>query len=94
MTVRLLRVGPPGRERPAVLDGEGRLFDLSAIGRDFDAAFLADGGLAEVQRLVAAGGLPGVDPGRVRIGSPVAKPEKIICIGLNYLDSVTRHRRQ
>ncbi|MCU1492125.1 MAG: hpcE [Acidimicrobiaceae bacterium] len=94
--MRLMRVGEIGVERPALLDEGGRLLDLSPIGHDLDGSFFAAGGLEQVRRLVAStrlttiGGLD--DNGAVsvkdgsRIGAPVAKPEKILCIGLNYVD--------
>jgi 2-keto-4-pentenoate hydratase/2-oxohepta-3-ene-1,7-dioic acid hydratase in catechol pathway len=93
--MRLMRVGDPGRERPALLDGEGRVLDLSGLGRDVDGAFLSGDGLEEARRL-AAGALPVLgelgEDGKVvllggqRVGAPIAKPEKILCIGLNYRD--------
>ncbi|GAB7037017.1 fumarylacetoacetate hydrolase family protein [Catenuloplanes niger] len=81
MGVRLLRVGPVGAERPAVLDGAGVLRDLSGVVPDIDPAFLAGGWPAEIPD-----GLPVLDPGGLRIGPPVARIGKIVCIGLNYHD--------
>ncbi|WP_307247916.1 fumarylacetoacetate hydrolase family protein [Catenuloplanes indicus] len=81
MGVRLLRVGPVGAERPAVLDGDGVLRDLSGVIPDVDPAFLAGGGLAAIPA-----GLPVLDPDGLRIGPPVARIGKIVCIGLNYHD--------
>lgn len=83
--MRLLRVGPTGRERPAVLDDAGTLRDLSGVLGDIDGAFLAGDGLGRVRAAVAAGGLPEAEPG-ARIGPPLARPGKIVCIGLNYSD--------
>lgn len=91
-----MRIGDPGHERPALLDEDGRVLDLSGLGRDIDASFLADGGFDAAARAGGTGALPVLGElgptGRVelaggaRIGAPVAKPEKIICIGLNYRD--------
>ncbi len=91
-----MRIGDPGRERPALLGEDGRVLDLSGLGRDIDASFLADGGLDAAARAVGTGALPVLGElgptgqvelaGGARIGAPVAKPEKIICIGLNYRD--------
>jgi 2-keto-4-pentenoate hydratase/2-oxohepta-3-ene-1,7-dioic acid hydratase in catechol pathway len=83
--MRLLRVGPAGQERPAVLDGEGRVFDLSTVVSEIDGAWLAGDGIAQVRAALAAGGLAEVDP-ETRIGPPIARPGKVVCIGLNYSD--------
>jgi 2-keto-4-pentenoate hydratase/2-oxohepta-3-ene-1,7-dioic acid hydratase in catechol pathway len=83
--VKLLRVGPPGAERPAVLDEDGVVRDLSGLVADVDGALLAGDGLLAVRAALAGGALPPVEPG-VRIGAPVARPGKVVCIGLNYSD--------
>lgn len=80
--MKLLRFGPKSRERPGVLDADGRIRDLSSIAVDIDAQALAD-----LQRLrnVAIDNLPIVDSTE-RIGAPLAGVGKIICVGLNYSD--------
>jgi len=83
--VKLLRVGTVGQERPAVLDESGTILDISGLVTDIDAAFLAGDGIERVRAAVEAGGLPVVEPG-VRFGPPLARPGKIVCIGLNYSD--------
>ena len=84
--MRLLRVGPPGLERPAVLDDDGALRDLSSVLADIDPVTLAaPDALGQVRRALAAGRLPEVEPG-ARIGAPVARPGKVVGIGLNYRD--------
>ncbi|MFV2121796.1 fumarylacetoacetate hydrolase family protein [Streptomyces sp. Act-28] len=85
--MKLLRVGPAGAERPALLDQDGTLRDLSALVTDVDAALLSDG--AALDRLRAAAGagvLPPLDAAGLRIGPPVARVGKVVCIGLNYHD--------
>ncbi|MFC4912638.1 fumarylacetoacetate hydrolase family protein [Actinomadura gamaensis] len=83
--MKLLRVGPAGAERPAVLAGDGTVRDLSGITADIDAAFLAGDGLDRARSALADGRLPVLDaPGRV--GPPLARPGKIVCVGLNYRD--------
>ena len=83
--VRLLRVGPRGSERPALLDGSERLLDLSGVVDDVTGATLAPTELARMRAAVESGRLPVVDPGH-RIGAPLGRPGKIVCIGLNYRD--------
>jgi 2-keto-4-pentenoate hydratase/2-oxohepta-3-ene-1,7-dioic acid hydratase in catechol pathway len=84
--VKLLRVGAPGEERPAVRTDDGRLLDLSSVTPDIDGAFLASGGVDRARAAVAAGGLPVFDAEDLRVGAPLARPGKIVCVGLNYRD--------
>ncbi|GAA3784386.1 fumarylacetoacetate hydrolase family protein [Streptomyces phyllanthi] len=84
--MRLLRVGAPGEERPAVRTDDGRLLDLSSVTSDIDGAFLAADGVDQARAAVAAGQLPRLEADGLRIGAPVARPGKIVCIGLNYRD--------
>jgi len=84
--MRLLRVGGIGRERPAALLGDDRLVDCSTIVSDFDNTFFSTGGLERLATNVASGGLPELNISNLRIGAPVARPEKIVCVGLNYTD--------
>ncbi|MEC3994395.1 fumarylacetoacetate hydrolase family protein [Actinacidiphila sp. DG2A-62] len=84
--MKLLRIGPAGAERPALLDPEGTLRDLSGLVADIDGGLLADA--AALERIAAAasdGSLPALEPGD-RIGPPLARIGKIVCIGLNYHD--------
>jgi 2-keto-4-pentenoate hydratase/2-oxohepta-3-ene-1,7-dioic acid hydratase in catechol pathway len=82
--MRLARIGEPGRERPAVLDESGAMFDATDLIGDYDAGFW-DGGEAALLEAFVAGELPTASTGG-RFGPPVARPGKIVCIGLNYLD--------
>lgn len=82
--MRLLRVGPLGRERPAVLDANGDIRDVSDLIDDWDGAALADEVLKQLRR-VDVSSLPKMDPAS-RIGPCVAGVGKFICIGLNYAD--------
>lgn len=84
--MKLLRVGAPGEERPAVRTDDGRLWDLSSVTGEIDGAFLAEDGVARARAAVAAGGLPELEREGLRIGAPLARPGKIVCVGLNYRD--------
>lgn len=80
--MKFLRYGPRGAERPAVLDGDGRLRDLSGLCRDIAGDVL--GGLDRFAGLDLSG-LPLVDSA-ARIGPCVGGTGKFMCIGLNYAD--------
>jgi 2,4-diketo-3-deoxy-L-fuconate hydrolase len=84
MTMKLVRYGPPGKEKPGLLDAEGKVRDLSRKVKDIDAAALAPGELARLRRLDPKK-LPLVK-GRPRLGPCVATPSKFVAIGLNYID--------
>ncbi|MGV9403757.1 fumarylacetoacetate hydrolase family protein [Streptomyces sp. NPDC003667] len=85
--MKLLRVGTAGAERPALLDAGGTLRDLSGIVDDIDGTLLADdGALGRVRAAAEAGELPVLDAAGLRIGPPLGRIGKIVCIGLNYHD--------
>ena len=82
--MKLLRYGPPGQERPGLLDTRGVIRDLSGVVRDIDAEALSPAGLAKLAAIDTAT-LPSVR-GEPRIGVPVAAVPKFIAIGTNYRD--------
>jgi len=82
--MKLLRWGPPGEERPGILDGEGRIRDLSGVVRDIDGKAISPEGLAKIAAF-DPNTLPLVR-GTPRIGPCVAGVGKFMCIGLNYSD--------
>ncbi|MEV7567565.1 fumarylacetoacetate hydrolase family protein [Streptomyces tanashiensis] len=83
--MKLLRVGPPGAERPALLDQDGTLRDLSALVDDIDGSVLADASaLDRIRAAAGAGVLPALDATGLRVGPPVGRIGKVVCIGLNY----------
>jgi 2,4-didehydro-3-deoxy-L-rhamnonate hydrolase len=83
--MKLIRFGEPGKEKPGILIGEKR-YDVSSVVADYNEAFFENNELEKLKRAIGGDGLfPEVDAS-VRLGSPVARPSKIICIGLNYVD--------
>ncbi|MEU3523313.1 fumarylacetoacetate hydrolase family protein [Streptomyces sp. NPDC038707] len=85
--MKLLRVGTAGAERPALLDAEGTLRDLSGLVDDIDGALLADEeALGRIRAAAEGGGLPALDAAGLRIGPPLGRIGKVVCIGLNYYD--------
>ncbi|QGW28879.1 fumarylacetoacetate hydrolase family protein [Phnomibacter ginsenosidimutans] len=81
--MKLIRYGQAGQEKPGVLIGE-TYYDASSITADYDEAFFANDGLAKLAAAVAGNALPATPV--ERLGCPVQRPSKIVCIGLNYSD--------
>jgi len=82
--MKLVRYGAPGREKPGIIDADGKIRDLSRIVQDIDGAMLAAGGLAKIRkanlkRLKTVAGKP-------RLGPCVGHVRNYIAIGLNYSD--------
>lgn len=86
--MRLLRVGPPGEERPGVLVTDTSYVDVSDVVRDYDAEFFEGGGIERVRSVLDERFADGRvrDLAGQRVGAPVARPHQILCIGLNYRD--------
>ncbi|MFD9951424.1 fumarylacetoacetate hydrolase family protein [[Kitasatospora] papulosa] len=86
--MKLLRVGPAGSERPALLDRNGTLRDLSGLVPDIDGELLADASaLTRVREAAQTPDvLPPLDANGLRVGPPLGRIGKIVCIGLNYHD--------
>src|SRR4051794_14066267 len=82
--MKLLRFGAPGKERPGLLDAQGRLRDLSAHVSDIAGEALSPAALARLAELDTEG-LPLVE-GSPRLGPCVARVGKMVCVGLNYSD--------
>src|SRR3954471_4442716 len=85
--MKLARYGAAGAERPAVLVDGRTAIDVSAFVRDFDEAFFAGDGVRGLADWVArqGAGAPKIAAG-TRVGPPLARPSKIVCIGLNFKD--------
>ena len=86
--MKLVRYGNPGKEKPGLIDAEGKLRDLSSIVKDIGAEQLSPAQLAKISKL-KTDKLPlvkGKPQSSVRLGSPIANVGKFIAIGLNYTD--------
>jgi len=82
--MKLIRVGNPGEEKPGVLREDGTRTNVSAFGEDFDENFFGTDGPARLAAwLDEQSDLPSFDSA-ARLGPPLARPSKLICIGLNY----------
>ena len=82
--MKLVRYGAPGREKPGIIDADGKIRDLSRVVKDIDGAMLAAGGLAKIRkanlkRLKIVAGKP-------RLGPCIGQVRNFIAIGLNYAD--------
>ncbi len=82
--MKLMRVGAPGMEKPAMMGPDGTIRDLSGMVADFDAAALSPAGLDRLRGLDLSA-LPAV-ASNLRVGPPVPRPINFVCIGLNYAD--------
>ena len=82
--MKLLRWGPPGGEKPGLMDKSGNIRDLSDVVGDINGATLSPEGLAKLAAIDAPT-LP-ILHGNHRIGACVARPLNFVCIGLNYAD--------
>jgi len=85
--MRLIRFGERGHEKPGLQVENGIRIDVSAMGADYDETFFGNGGLTRLASWLQKNesNAPRV-PASVRLGPPVCRPSKIICIGLNYRD--------
>jgi 2,4-diketo-3-deoxy-L-fuconate hydrolase len=82
--MKLVRYGPAGKEKPGLVDADGKLHDLSKKVKDINGAALAPGEIARLRKLDPKK-LPLVK-GRPRLGPCVASPSKFVAIGLNFSD--------
>lgn len=84
--MKLIRHGSPGAEKPGLMLPDGARVDVTAFGQDYDEAFFASGGLTRLAAWVRAqDSLPRV-AADIRLGPPICRPSKMICVGLNYAD--------
>ena len=83
--MKLIRFGPPGKERPGIELPDGSRRDVSQFGGDYDEAFFAEDGLTHLADWLERGDTHPL-PADARLGPPIARPSKIVCIGLNFRD--------
>jgi 2-keto-4-pentenoate hydratase/2-oxohepta-3-ene-1,7-dioic acid hydratase in catechol pathway len=85
--MKLIRFGDPGKERPGLLLNDGTRIDASSFGSDYDEAFFAGGGLTRLREWSSKNAASAPRVGNsVRLGPPICRPSKIVCIGLNFRD--------
>lgn len=83
--MKLIRFGTAGNEKPGIELNNGQRLDVSAFGEDFDETFFGSNGIDRLESWVDVQSepLPEVDVD-TRLGPPIHKPSKIVCVGLNY----------
>ncbi len=90
--MKLIRFGEPAKEKPGVIIND-QWFDVSEHINDYDENFFASDGLTKLKTVISGNTLKEVARD-TRLGSPIARPSKIICIGLNYSDHATESQMQ
>jgi 2,4-diketo-3-deoxy-L-fuconate hydrolase len=83
--MKLIRYGAAGKEKTGVIINDVK-YDTAAFGEDYNEQFFEIDGLSRLQQFIDANGPLPVIADAERLGSPVARPSKIVCIGLNYRD--------
>src|SRR5712675_1982730 len=93
--MKLIRFGSAGNESPGVILADGTRVDVSGFGSDYDEAFFGRNGLKELERWIAGNGgsAPRVAPA-IRLGPPICRPSKIVCIGLNFRDHAAESKME
>ena len=97
--MKLIRFGDPGKERPGLLFNDGTRVDAAGFSTkaafDYDEEFFAQDGLAQLSGWSRnhANAAPRV-PSSVRLGPPIARPSKIVCIGLNFRDHAAESKME
>jgi 2-keto-4-pentenoate hydratase/2-oxohepta-3-ene-1,7-dioic acid hydratase in catechol pathway len=83
--MKLIRFGAAGKEKPGIEQNNGKRLDVSSFGEDFDENFFGTNGIERLGKWLVdhSGNLPEV-ANETRLGPPIKKPSKIVCIGLNY----------
>jgi len=83
--MKLIRFGEEGKEKPGVQLEDGTRLDVSGFGQDYNEIFFGSTGIIDLKEwLVSNSESCPVIPIEIRLGAPLCRPSKIICIGLNY----------
>ena len=85
--MKLVRFGKKGKERPGVWMGDGRILDVRALAfhiEDYNEHFFENHGLGQLRILLDDPGAKYIDAEGVRLGVPIVRPSKIVCVGANY----------
>ncbi|HEX7847885.1 MAG TPA: fumarylacetoacetate hydrolase family protein, partial [Chitinophagaceae bacterium] len=90
--MKLIRFGQVGKEKPGIILND-EWYDVSAHVQDYNEEFFEADGLSKLAGIAANYTLPGVSKD-TRLGAPVSRPSKIICIGLNYSDHAAESNMQ
>ena len=84
--MKLIRFGEAGKEKPGVIINENR-YDVSSFVKEYDEAFFGGDGVSNLKEYINLNHDQLIPVGDdVRLGAPMARPSKLICIGLNYTD--------
>lgn len=85
--MKLIRFGEPGKEKPGVVLEDEKMVDASGFGEDYDENFFENDGINRLSNWIKTNqnNLQEINK-NTRLGPPIKRPGKIICIGLNYID--------
>lgn len=86
--MKLIRFGEQGKEKPGIIQNDKR-FDVSPFVKDYDEDFFANDGINQLRKIISENTFFEIDK-KERLGCPIKRPSKIICIGLNY----TKHAKE
>ena len=88
--MKLIRFGEEGKEQPGVLLQDGTIVNASVFGEDYDESFFKNRGIKRIRRWTNMFGHSAAKIRTpIRLGPPIVRPSKIVCIGLNYRDHAT-----
>ena len=82
--MKLIRVGQLGKEKPGIYLGNNKYIDAGSICNNYDEAFFENDGIQKLQSWFENEQHKELELGNIRLGSPIGRPSKIICIGLNF----------
>ncbi|KAB5488202.1 fumarylacetoacetate hydrolase family protein [Flagellimonas hadalis] len=83
--MKLIRFGDTGKEKPGIQTEDGKWLDVSAFVQDYDEAFFGSDGIAHLKEWLGKNAAHCREiPKETRLGPPLARPSKLVCVGLNY----------